>query len=231
MTSYGQFCPFALTFEIIGERWTPLVLRELILGRTRFNDIHRGLPRMSPTLLVRRLATLESAGLLTRRRTTGGRAEYVLTEAGRELGPAVVMLAEWGKRWLPATLSKLQADPDLIMWDMHRRMNLEAMPTTRTVLRFAFTDQPKAKRYRWIVAEPPEVDLCITDPGFDVDVFVTTDSRTITWVWYGDIPLRDAIAEGLIDVHGPRELSRAFPSWLLLNELAEVPRRNPLRAA
>lgn len=231
MKSYGQFCPFALTSEIVGERWTPLVLRELILGRTRFNDIHRGLPRMSPTLLVRRLATLESAGLLTRRRTTGGRAEYVLTEAGRELGPAVVMLAEWGKRWLPATLSKLQADPDLIMWDMHRRMNLGALPEGRTVLRFAFTDQPKAKRYRWIVAEPPEVDLCITDPGFDVDVFVTTDSRTITWVWYGDIPLRDAIAEGLIDVHGPRELCRAFPSWLLLNELAEVPRRNPLRAA
>src|SRR5262245_6802716 len=134
MESYGQFCPFALTSEIIGERWTPLVLRELILGRTRFNDIHRGLPRMSPTLLVRRLATLEAAGLIGRRPTAPNRFEYVLIEAGQELGPAVVMLAEWGKRWLPATLSKLQADPDLIMWDMHRRMNLDAMPKTRTVL-------------------------------------------------------------------------------------------------
>lgn len=231
MKSYGQFCPFALTSEIIGERWTPLVLRELILGRTRFNDIHRGLPRMSPTLLVRRLATLEAAGLITRRRTAPNRVEYELTEAGRELGPAVAMLAEWGKRWLPASLSKVQADPDLIMWDMHRRMNLGALPEGRTVLRFAFSDQPKAKRHRWIVAEPPEVDLCITDPGFDVDVFVETDSRTITWVWYGDIPLRDAIAEGLIDLHGPRQLCRTFPSWLLLNELAEIPRRIPLRAA
>jgi DNA-binding HxlR family transcriptional regulator len=231
MKSYGQFCPFALTSEIIGERWTPLVLRELCLGRTRFNDIHRGLPRMSPSLLVRRLAALESAGLLTRRLTTGNRAEYLLTEAGRELEPAVSMLAEWGKRWLPATLSKLQADPDLIMWDLHRRMNLQAMPKGRTVLRFTFTDQPKAKRHRWIVAEPPEVDLCITDPGFDVDVFVETDSRTITWVWYGDIALRDAIAEGLIDLHGTRRLCRAFHSWLLLNELAAVPRRRPLRAA
>ncbi len=231
MKTYGQFCPFALTSEIIGERWTPLVLRELMLGRTRFNDIHRGLPRMSPTLLVRRLATLEDAGLVARRRVGPSRMEYGLTEAGRELGPAVVMLADWGKRWLPATLSKLQADPDLIMWDMHRRMNLDTLPRSRTVLRFEFSDQPKAKRNRWIVAEPPEVDLCITDPGFEVDVFVTTDSRTITWVWYGDIPLRDAISEGLIDLHGPRDLCRAFPSWVLLNELAEIPRRRPLRAA
>jgi hypothetical protein len=110
-------------------------------------------------------------------------------------------------------------------------MNLGALPQGRTVLRFTFTDQPKARRHRWIVAEPPEVDLCITDPGFEVDVFVTTDSRTIIWVWYGDIPLSDAIAEGSIDLHGPRQLCRAFPSWLLLNELAGVPRRKPLRAA
>ncbi|HET7717287.1 MAG TPA: helix-turn-helix domain-containing protein [Bauldia sp.] len=230
MKTYGQFCPFALAAEIIGERWTPLVLRELILGRTRFNDIHRGLPRMSPTLLVRRLATLEGAGLVARRRV-GSRSEYVLTEAGRELAPAVAMLAEWGKRWLPATLSRAQADPDPVMWDMHRRMNLDALPAGRTVVRFSFGDQPKTKRHRWIVAEPPEIDLCITDPGFEVDVFVETDSRTIAWVWYGDIPLRDAIAKGLIDLHGPRELCRAFPSWLLLNELAPIPRRNPLRAA
>jgi DNA-binding HxlR family transcriptional regulator len=231
MKTYGQFCPFALASEIVGERWTPLVLRELMLGRTRFNDIHRGLPRMSPTLLVRRLATLETAGLVERRRVGPNRTEYRLSEAGQELTPSVVALAEWGKRWLPATLSKVQADPDLIMWDMHRRMNLAALPPGRTVLRFEFTDQPKAKRCRWIVAEPPDVDFCITDPGFEVDVFVTTDSRTITWVWYGDIPLRDAIAEGLIDLHGPRDLCRAFPTWLLLNELADVPRRKPLRAA
>src|SRR4051812_36041421 len=117
MKTYGQFCPFALTSEIIGERWTPLVLRELMVGRSRFNDIHRGLPRMSPTLLVRRLATLEGAGLVARRRAGRNRMEYVLTEAGRELGPAVAMLGEWGKRWLPATLSRIQPDPDLIMWD------------------------------------------------------------------------------------------------------------------
>jgi len=231
MKSYGQFCPYALTAEIVGERWTPLVLRELVLGRTRFNDIHRGLPRMSPTLLVRRLATLEAAGLIDRCRTGRNRFEYRLTDAGREFGPMVAMLAEWGKRWLPPTLSKIQADPDLIMWDMHRRMNLEALPEARTVIRFEFSDQSKAKRCRWIVAEPPEIDFCITDPGFEVDVYVTTDSRTITWVWYGDIPLADAIAEGAIDVHGPRALCRAFPSWLLLNELAAVPRRNPLRTA
>jgi DNA-binding HxlR family transcriptional regulator len=231
MRSYGQFCPFALASEIVGERWTPLVLRELLLGRTRFNDIHRGLPRMSPTLLVRRLTTLEAAGIVSRHRSGPRRTEYRLTEAGQELAPAVTALAAWGKRWLPATLSSVAADPDLIMWDMSRRMNLAALPPERTVIRFAFADQPKAKRFRWIVAEPPEVDLCITDPGFAVDLFVETDSRTITWVWYGDIPLRDALAEGLIELHGPRRLCRAFPAWLLLNELAAIPRHRPLRAA
>jgi len=229
MKSYGQFCPYALAAEIVGERWTPLVLRELMLGRSRFNDIHRGLPRMSPTLLVKRLKALENAGIVSRS-SAGGRIDYRLTEAGAELWPVVEMLAKWGKRWLPATLSRVQADPDLIMWDLHRRMNLDRLPAGRTVIRFTFTDQPKAERDRWIVAEPPEVDFCITDPGFEVDLYVTTDSRTITWVWYGDIPLAEALAEGTIDLHGPRPLCRAFPSWLLLNELATVPRRHPLRA-
>ncbi len=231
MKSYGQFCPYALASEIVGERWTPLVLREFVLGRTRFNDIQRGLPRMSPTLLAQRLKSLERAGVVGRRRAGRSRSEYVLTEAGRELAPIVELLAAWGKSWLPATLSRHQADPDLILWDMHRRMNLEIMPPGRTVIRFSFTDQPKAERHRWIVAEPPEVDFCITDPGYDVDVFVTTDSRTITWVWYGDIALGSALADGSLDLHGARSLCRAFPSWLLFNELAAIPRRRPLRAA
>lgn len=230
MKGYGQFCPYAIASEIIGERWTPLVLRELLLGRTRFNDIHRGLPRMSPTLLTKRLRTLEEAGILTRRQQ-GRSAEYILTEAGRELWPVVEGLAGWGKRWLPATLSRASADPDLIVWDMHRRMALDRLPEGRTVIRFSFPDQPKAKRDRWIIADPPGIDFCITDPGFEVDVYVTADSRAITWVWYGDMSLDKAIADGTIDLHGPKALRRAFPSWLLFNELAPIPRRHPLTDA
>lgn len=224
MKGYGQFCPLALASEIVGERWTPLVLRELILGERRFNDIHRGVPRMSPALLSRRLKSLERAGIIERERC-GGRTEYALTEAGTELAPAMESLALWGKRWLPATLSDDNADPDLVMWDMHRRMNHAQMPDTRTVIQFEFTDQPISKRLRWIVGDASGVDLCITDPGFDVDVFVSTDSRTVTLVWYGDMLLRRAMADGKIEVHGPRHLCDAFPLWLQFNLLADVPRQ------
>jgi DNA-binding HxlR family transcriptional regulator len=223
MKGYGQFCPLAIASEIVGERWTPLVLRELILGSKRFNDIHRGVPRMSPALLSRRLKTLESAGIVEHRRA-GVRTEYVLTEAGHALAPSIESLAVWSKQWLPATLSGDRADPDLVMWDMHRRMNLDLMPAARTVIQFAFTDQPKAKRLRWIVGDCGHVELCIVDPGYDVDLFVRTDSRTVTLVWYGDIPLGRAIDDGAIEIHGPRHLCDAFPSWLQLNMLVEVPR-------
>lgn len=224
MKGYGQFCPLALASEIVGERWTPLVLRELILGARRFNEIHRGVPRMSPSLLSRRLKTLEKAGIVERRRG-GGHTEYVLTGAGEELAPVIESLAVWGKRWLPATLSRDNTDPDLVMWDMHRRMEPDRLPAARTVLQFDLVDQPSAKRLRWIVADPGGVDLCITDPGFEVDVFVATDSRTLTWVWYGDLPLQRAIADGAIKLHGPRHLCEAFPSWLKLNLLADIPRQ------
>lgn len=227
MKGYGQFCPLALAAEILTERWTPLVLRELILGAHRFNDIHRGVPRMSPSLLSLRLKSLEKAGIVERRREHTG-SEYVLTEAGRELSPLMVGLGKWGKRWLPATLGRSDADPRLILWDLHRRMNLGRMPAARIVIEFEFTDQPKAKRYAWIVGNSTGVELCITDPGLEVDLFVTTDSRTITWVWYGDIPLTQALSNGSIELHGPRKLRRAFPSWLQLSVLASVPRRRPL---
>ena len=230
MKGYGQFCPLALACEIVGERWTPLVLRELMLGSTRFNEIHRGVPRMSPALLSRRLKTLEGAGIVERQRQ-GGHTGYALTEAGRALAQTIESLAAWSKQWLPATLSADRADPDLIMWDMHRRMNLDRMPGGRTVIRFEFTDQPATKRFRWIVGETGQVELCITDPGFEVDVFVETDSRTVTLVWYGDSPLGHAIRSGGIKVHGPPRLCKAFPSWLQLNVLADVRRRRPEEAA
>jgi DNA-binding HxlR family transcriptional regulator len=224
MRSYGQFCPLALASEIVGERWTTLVLRELMLGSRRFNDIHRGVPRMSPTLLSQRLKTLENAGIVERREA-GRHTEYVPTEVGRELMPAIESLAIWGKRWLPATLSEENSDPDLIMWDMHRRIDLDRLPERRTVVCFDFADQPAAKRYRWLVGDRSGVELCVVDPGFDVDLYVTTDSRTITLVWYGDMPLKRAITDGRVVLDGPRRLCEALPSWLQLSVIAPVERQ------
>lgn len=137
-------------------------------------------------------------------------------------------LAVWGKSWLPATLSRIEPDPDLIMWDLHRRIDLSHMPASRMVVCFVFTDQPRSKRCRWIVGDGSGVELCIKDPGYDVDLFVETDSRVITWVWYGDIPLKQAISRGTLRLDGPSRLCETFPSWFRLNELASVPRRFPL---
>ena len=230
MEGYGQFCPLALSAEIVGERWTPLVLRELMLGARHFNDIHRGVPRMSPSLLSRRLKTLQNAMIVERVRC-GQRIEYRLTEAGEALAPVIEALALWGKAWLPSTLSAERADPDLILWDMHRRMNTDEMPSKRTVIRFDFTDQQPEKRLRWLIGDNGAIDICITDPGLEVDLFVETDSSTVTSVWYGDMALRHALDDGLIALHGPRRLCDAFPSWLKLNLLAEVPRRHgPVRS-
>ena len=231
MKGYGQFCPLALTSEVIGERWTPLVIREIITGAARFNDIHRGVPRMSPTLLTRRLKTLQTAGIVQRQRGDDGRIRYVLTEAGTALVPVIRGLIDWGMAFLPATLSRDHADPDLIMWDLHKRIELERVPETRTVVRFAFTDQVKANRWRWIVGSRTGMTLCITDPGFEVDLFVTTDAWTMARVWYGELPLKRALGEELIVIDGPRRLREAFPSWLMLSGLAGTGGRLPLKAA
>ena len=141
-----------------------------------------------------RLKMLERAGIV-RREPEGDHVAYHLTEAGAALAPAVESLAVWSREWLPATLSEARADPDLVMWDMHRRMDTEKLPATPTVIRFEFDDQPEIKRLRWIIADRSDVDLCITDPGFDVDLYVTASSQTVTLVWYGDLPLNQAIRD------------------------------------
>jgi DNA-binding HxlR family transcriptional regulator len=224
MRSYGQFCPLALAAEIVGERWTPLVLRELALGAERFNEIHRGVPRMSPALLVKRLRSLEAAGIL-HRAADGGNIVYRLTEAGAELTPVIEGLAAWGKGWLPASLSDAHADPDLVMWDIYRSINVASLPARQTVIRFDFADQPAAKRHRWIMGSAAGAELCITDPGHEVDLFVTTDSRTLVRIWHGDLLLRRAIEEGRLLLDGPGPLRRAFPKWMSVSPLAQVPRR------
>lgn len=219
MKPYGQFCSIAKALEVVGERWTPLILRELICGSSRFNEIHRGMPRISPSLLTKRLADLEQAGVVQKAAHTGG---YELTQAGWELKPMVEMLGVWGQRWVRGRLSDEDLDPDLLMWDIRRRMCVEAMPEARTCLCFEFTDAPENASLYWLVKSDIGVDLCISDPRFDVDMYVTTDVRTMTEVWNGDTPIAAAIDSGKIDLHGPSSLRKAFPSWLRLSLFAGV---------
>ena len=227
MTSeYGQFCPVAKAAEILGERWTPLVLRELICGSTRFSELRRGVPLMSPSLLSKRLKTLERAGVIERRsEAQSGGVEYRLTEAGEELRPVIEQLGVWGKRWTRSGLESGDLDPGLLMWDIHRRVDIGKVPAGRTVVAFELLDVFNSMRRWWLVLDPGGVDLCLKDPGYPVDLKVKTGLRTLTAVWNGDLALKSATASGKLVLDGPRRLVRAFPSWLKLSLFANVDRR------
>jgi DNA-binding HxlR family transcriptional regulator len=211
--------------ELLDERWTLLVIRELVLGSERFNDLRRGLPRMSPTLLSRRLQQLERAGIVERR-VDGNDVRYNLTDAGQELLPVVEAVGTWGVRWI-GELGDVDLDPKLLIWDMHRNVDAAAIPSGRTVVQFRFPDAPRGQRDFWIVLKQEEVDVCDFDPGFDVAVSVSSSLRTLTEVWRGDLGWSDALRSGSLEVQGPESMRRAVPSWFTLSAFAGVPRPEP----
>ena len=223
--SYGQFCPVAKAMELLDERWTLLVVRELMMGSRHFNDLRRGLPRMSPALLSKRLQSLARAGVIERWED-GNRVSYQLSRAGKELEPIVEALGSWGIRWVPE-IGDEDLDPHLLMWDIHRNIATEALPEGRTVLRFAFNDVPQANRDWWIVVTTGGIDVCDSDPGFDVRVAVETDLRTLTLVWRGDLSWKSAQQSGALELIGGKTERRAFPGWLKLSPLAPTPRPLP----
>jgi DNA-binding HxlR family transcriptional regulator len=211
--------------ELLDERWTMLVLRELVMGSERFNDLRRGLPRMSPTLLSRRLQQLERAGIIERR-VNGKDVRYFLTDAGNELRPVVEAVGLWGIRWI-GELGDADLDPKLLIWDMHRNVDVDAFPPGRTVVQFQFPDAPRGQREFWIVLGQEEVDVCDFDPGFDVAVTVSSSLRTMTQVWRGDLDWSAALRSGSLDVQGSEAMRRAMPSWFTLSSFAGVPRPEP----
>jgi DNA-binding HxlR family transcriptional regulator len=220
-SAYGQFCPVAVAAEIFAERWTPLILRELVLGSRRFNEIQRGIPRISRTLLAKRLRTLSTQGVVA-----SAHGEYRLTPAGEELGEIVVQLGRWGQRWT-VPVRRDTIDPRVLMWDIRRRIALNRLPERRVVVRFDVRGVPAAQkgpRAFWLLLERTGADLCITDPGFEVELFVDADAATLARVWLGELPIRQAIREAGIRLSGTRDAVREFPSWLLLSVLAGVPR-------
>jgi DNA-binding HxlR family transcriptional regulator len=221
MKGYGQFCPVAKGAEVFAERWTPLVLRELICGSTHFNDLHRGVPLMSRTLLSQRLKRLEEIGVVKRGR--GAKAqEYHLTRAGLEFAPLVQYLGEWGQRWFRSKLGRDELDVTLLVWDMRRNVKPDAFPAGRISVQFAFSDQPASRRSWWLVCNGEDVDLCVTDPGYEVGLFVTTDLPTMTRVWMGEIAVRAAVSSGRIELDGSRELKAKFERWLGLSGFAAI---------
>lgn len=220
--SYGQFCPVAKAMELLDERWTLLVVRELMCGSRHFNDLRRGLPRMSPALLSKRLRSLESAGVI-QRREEGHRVHYQLSRAGKELEPIVEALGSWGIRWVPE-IGDEDLDPHLLMWDIHRNIAVEALPEGRTVLHFEFTDVPPASSRWWIVVNAQDIDVCDADPGFEVRVAVRSGLRTLTRVWRGDLAWTAALRTGGLELQGASAARRALPDWLKLSSFATVPR-------
>ena len=184
--SYGQFCPVAMAAEIFCSRWTALVLRELLCGTTRFNDLRRGVPLMSPSLLSKRLKELEQAGvIMTVPAGPPGAFEYRLTEAGEDLRPVVMSLGFWGQRWVESSLSLKNLDPSLLMWDMRRSLDPTPLPPKQCTIRFVYPELTPAKRSWWLVIAGGTIDLCQVDPGFEVDLYVQSSLRTMTAVWMG----------------------------------------------
>jgi DNA-binding HxlR family transcriptional regulator len=206
---YGQFCPVSKAAEVLCERWTPLIIRELMVGSTRFNDIRRGLPTCSTSLLSQRLKRLERAGVV--KRSTGeGLVSYSLTPAGWELFPLVQGLGEWGQRWARSEYRDEELDPGMLLWDVRRYLTASLGDSA---IMFTFPNAPAKKRRYWVVISHGEVDLCLTDPGQEISATIEADLRALTRVWMGDITFRDAVRDGQVLIQAPTVLARKIPDW------------------
>jgi DNA-binding HxlR family transcriptional regulator len=223
--SYGQFCPVSMAAEILCTRWTILILRELCAGSTRFNELRKGVPLMSPSLLSKRLKELEKFGVIERAKTNEpGTYDYRLTPAGRDLQPIVLGMGFWGQKWVDKQSSLRNLDPSLLMWDMRRNLDPEPMPDKRCVIQFFYPELPKRQRW-WLVVDRNDADLCLTDPGFDVDLFIVTDLRTMTAIWMGLTTVRSELEAGRLELTGDAALKRSIQTWLGLSPFAKEKKR------
>jgi DNA-binding HxlR family transcriptional regulator len=221
MKTYGQFCSIARALDFLGERWTLLIVRELLSGSTRFSDIQHGIPRISRTMLSARLRELVDAGVITRQAGEDG-PTYALTQAGLELGGAVRELGTWGQRWLPRSLPREELDEDVLLWDMRRRVRTEDLPSSPVVMRIELSGTRHGTSLRYLLLRRSEVSLCTENPGFPEGLRLSTSLRTLTAWWRGDISLTGARAEGMT-IQGRREWVRAFPQWFERYMFAAVP--------
>ena len=223
MTGYGQFCPVAKASEIITTRWTPLVLREMILGSRYFNDIHRGVPLMSRSLLSTRLKELEETGIVQRSVTDERKTwAYSLTDMGHELKPVILALGIWGQKWVESAVDSADQDAGVLMWDIRRGIDVARLPASRTVLQFDFDDAPPEMRRWWIVVSEGEADLCQRDPGHEVNLYISSDVGTLSRVWIAQESLPRALETDAVCVVGDTVLRRNMASWFALAPVATV---------
>jgi len=223
MKSYGQFCPVAKASELFCERWTPLIIRDLAAGSLRYSELHRGMPLMSPTLLSRRLKQLEAEDVVERRRSPNGRGwTYHLTPAGREFVPIMEALGVWGQRWSRRQLAKGEVDLGLLVWSLERGVKADAFGDRRSVVRLKFSDQPAAKKLWWFVNSGGKCELCLEDPGFEVDLYLETTLPDMIYIIRGDLPLSRAMDAGRFEVTGAAWARRALRQWLKLSPITKI---------
>ena len=212
--SYNSFCPVAKAMDLLGERWTLLIVRELLNGGSRFSELQRGLPSISPTLLTKRLAQLEKEGLVYKKRVKGQRGnEYHPTQACQELFPVIEQIGVWGMQWARHQLTEDDFDLELLMLYMERSIRPEKLIGDETIIRFSFNDVADYNHW-WIIASKDELDVCVHDPGKEVDVYINTTVRTMSELWMGDIGYKQAQADGSLKLVGPKALTRSIESWI-----------------
>lgn len=221
MSIYGQFCPLAQATQLLCERWTLLVIRELIAGGTRFGELQRGVPLMSPSLLSKRLKQLIDAEIIEARGVKGNYS-YHLTQAGEELRPIVELMGAWGHRWVRSNLEAEDLDASLLMWDMRRSIDVEIFSPTRLVVHFQYPDAPRGQQDWWLVSENGEVDLCLNDPGYDVDVVVSGSLKSMTEVWICERKFSDAVKAGDITALGDARIINKLQDWLRSSALSRL---------
>jgi DNA-binding HxlR family transcriptional regulator len=221
--SYGQFCPVAMAAEIFCSRWTALILREMYCGSRRFNDLRRGVPRMSPSLLSKRLGEMKDAGIIKEvAAKQGSGTDYQLTEAGEDLKPIVMALGFWGQRWVESKLSLEKLDPSLLMWDMRRWLDPKPLPKRRCTIAYHFPEVELGRQKFWLVVEPDgKVDLCNSDPGFEIDLFITGSLRAMTAIWMGVTTVEKEVDTRQLDIQGDRKIAGAMQQWLGLSPFAK----------
>jgi DNA-binding HxlR family transcriptional regulator len=221
MKTYGQFCPLAHATQLLCERWTLLIVREMIAGSTRFSELRKGVPLMSPTLLSARLKQLVKAGVIA---SSGGKGNhtYKLTPAGLELRPVVELLGAWGHRWVPSDLNKSDLDAGLLMWDMRRNVDPAIFPNHRIVVQFEYPDAPPGAQDWWLVSENGEIDLCLSDNGYDVNIVIKCSLKTMTKIWTCQLRFDDAVKKGDIKVLGDAKLVGKLQEWLRSSPLSRL---------
>jgi DNA-binding HxlR family transcriptional regulator len=223
MKDYAQYCPVALASSVIAERWTPLIIRELVIGGRRFNEIDRGLPGISRSLLKQRLEHLERKGVVERVAVRPGH-EYHLTPAGRDLEKVIMAVGEWAVRWMFAEPEPREVDPVTLTWWMSRRLVVDALPDQRTVIQFDYTGDAPTRI--WMVIDRRETSVCTDPPGFEVDVVVTTEPVALMRVFSGIVTYSQALADGSLAVSGSSRLARALPHWFAWSPFAPAVREH-----